>query len=181
MDPVKRYIISGGPGAGKTTLLEALKRLNYPCFEEVSRQLIAEQVAGNTGCLPWTDLPCFAKKALQRMTSLHRQAACCYGATFFDRGIPDIIAYLKVAGLSVEESYYTALLDHPYQRTVFILPPWKEIYVNDPERWQTFEEATAIYEALQETYQALNYTLVEIKKGPVHKRVQQITGIVATA
>ena len=181
MDPVKRYIISGGPGAGKTTLLEALKQLNYPCFDEVSRQLITEQVAGNTGCLPWTDLPCFAGKALQRMTGLHRQAACCHGATFFDRGIPDIIAYLKVAGLPVAENYYTALLNHPYQHTVFMLPPWKEIYVNDPERWQTFREATAIYEVLQETYQALNYTLVEIKKGPVHQRVQQITRIVTTA
>ena len=178
MSAVKRYIITGGPGAGKTTLVEALKQQGYHCFDEVSRQLIAEQVAMNSGCLPWTDLACFAEKALQRMTDSHRQAACCNGVVFFDRGIPDIIAYLKVAGLPVVESYYTALQYHPYCHTVFMLPPWKEIYTNDPERWQTFGEAVAIYNVLKETYQALNYTLIEVGKGSVHQRVQQITAIV---
>ena len=178
MSTVKRYIITGGPGAGKTTLLQALKQQGYTCFDEVSRQLIAEQVALDTGCLPWTDLACFAAKALQRMTDSHRQAARCNGAVFFDRGIPDIIAYLKVAKLPVAESYYTALRHYPYHPIVFVLPPWKEIYINDPERWQTFGEATAIYNALKETYQSLSYTLIEVEKGSVHRRAQQITAIV---
>lgn len=181
MSSVRRYIISGGPGVGKTSLLEALKQLDYHCFDEVSRQLIAEQVMMNTGCLPWADLPCFAEKALERMILLHRQAACRSGVAFFDRGIPDIIAYLKVAALPVGENYYTASQNHLYQHTVFILSPWKEIYVNDSERWQTFEEAVAIHEAIAETYQTLGYKLIEVLQGPVLQRAQQVVKIVNAA
>ena len=181
MSQVSKYIISGGPGAGKTSVLEALKRLNYPCFDEVSRQLIAEEVLKGAGCVPWTNLPCFAEKALERMVILYRQAAACNGITFFDRGIPDIIAYLKVAALPVAEEYYRAAQNYPYQPAVFILPPWKEIYRNDPERWQTFEEATAIHDAITETYQSLGYTMIELLKGSVEQRVRQIIQLVHAA
>ncbi len=166
----KKYIITGGPGAGKTSLLHALNAKGYNISPEVSRQLIAEGVAKGSTCLPWIDLSCFAEKTLQRMAALYRQAAPHSGTTFFDRGIPDVFAYLKVAGLPVKEEHLQLLQAHPYQTTVFILPPWKDIFVNDPERWQTFEEATVLYTALKETYSSLGYTLIEVPGGTIEER-----------
>lgn len=170
MYTANKYIITGGPGSGKTTLLRALQNEGYNCSEEASRQVIIEEVAKQTTCLPWINLSCFAQKTLERMIELYK--ASTNRVTFLDRGIPDIIAYLKLAGLLVSHEYFKALQKYPYQLKAFILPPWKEIYLNDPERWQTFEEAVIIYYSLKETYQSLGFDLIELPKTTVEERME---------
>jgi len=175
----ERYIITGGPGAGKTSLVQALKAARYHCSEEASRRIIAEEVSNNSDCLPWTNLSCFAGKVLERMKYLYTQAAANTGITFFDRGIPDMIAYLKAARLPVDNGYYTALEQHSYEQLVFILPPWKAIYVNDAERWQTFDESVYLYTAIRETYEAFGFTLVTVPKERVENRMRFILQTIA--
>ena len=172
------YILSGGPGAGKTTLLTALRQAGFAVAEEVSRQLIREQVALSSRQVPWLDLAGFAELALARMVAQHQQATQRGELTFFDRGLPDLIAYLEVAGLPVPPTYYVAVAAHPYQRQVFMAPPWPEIYVNDAERWQTLDEAAAIYQALRLVYQRVGYTVVELPKTIVAARVDFIRAVV---
>jgi predicted ATPase len=167
------FILSGGPGAGKSTLLNALRLAGYHTVDEASRVLIQEQVAQGGRCLPWVDLPCFARLALHRMIADYNQASTqpdC-SATFFDRGIPDIIAYLRVAGLPIDAAFYQAVQQYPYQPQVFMAPPWEAIYVNDSERWQTFTEATALHDALVDTYRSLGFTIVPLPLVPVADRV----------
>ncbi|HMH21368.1 MAG TPA: AAA family ATPase [Puia sp.] len=168
-----RYVITGGPGAGKTSLLAALGALRYACSEEASRQLIMEEAAKGSGCLPWTNLTCFAEKALVRMVASWHDAAE-QAVTFFDRGIPDINAYLTVAGLPVSANQEEALRRYPYARTVFLLTPWREIYVQDEARWQTFEEAETIGHQLANVYSKSGYEIVELPKCPVDQRVDFI-------
>ena len=36
---VKKIIITGGPGTGKTSLIEELKKNNFKCFDEISREI----------------------------------------------------------------------------------------------------------------------------------------------
>ncbi|MEN0052090.1 MAG: AAA family ATPase [Mucilaginibacter sp.] len=170
---MSRFIITGGPGSGKTNLLEALRALNYTCSEEASRQLIIQEVQQGSNCLPWIDMRCFADKALQKMI-LSYEATSGLGLTFYDRGIPDIIAYLKVAGLPVPEYYYEACQQHLYHQTVFILEPWQEIYINDSERWQTYPESEQLYMAIAEVYKSLNYNLIEVPKLTVNERADFI-------
>ncbi|THU38115.1 ATPase [Niastella caeni] len=174
MNISEKYIITGGPGAGKTSLLQALKYSGYHSSEEASRQVIIEQVAKGSDCLPWRNLSCFANKVLSRMIESYAQTTDYTGVTFFDRGIPDIIAYLKAAALPVDDRYYSALRQHPYQQLVFILPPWKAIYVNDAERWQPFEEAVHLYANIRETYQAAGFTLIEVPEDSVENRMNFI-------
>jgi predicted ATPase len=168
-----KYVITGGPGAGKTSLLLALQEMQYHCFGEASRQLIMEEMGEKSNCLPWIDLPCFAERALERMVAAYEEASDI-DPVFFDRGIPDIIAYLTIAGLSVPEKYH-AIADHCiYDSTVFLLPPWPEIYIRDDARWQTFEEAEAIYHQIKVTYQAAGYQLMELPKATTGQRAMLI-------
>lgn len=165
------YLISGGPGAGKSTLLTALCAAGFAGAAEVSRQLIREQVAGGGALVPWHDLAGFAELALDRMVQHHKAAVRRGGITFFDRGLPDLVAYLEAAGLPVGRHYYRALATHPYHRQALLAPPWPEIYVNDPERWQTLAEATALHQALQSTYQRLGFQVLELPRTTVLGRV----------
>ncbi|UOQ68887.1 AAA family ATPase [Hymenobacter volaticus] len=175
-----QFLISGGPGAGKSTLLTALQEQGYTGVEEASRVLIQEQVAAGSGLVPWQNLAGFAELALTRMVDQYEQARQRGGATFFDRGIPDIIAYLEVGGIPVPKIYHNAAAQYRYHPAVLMAPPWPAIYVNDAERWQTFAEAAQLYQALYQTYQRLGYQLVELPLVPVMDRVQFVQSWVAT-
>ena len=52
---IQNYIITGAPGTGKTTIINALKKEGYSCAEEISRELIAEQIDIGGNILPWKD------------------------------------------------------------------------------------------------------------------------------
>jgi len=174
------YVISGGPGAGKTTLLAALQRAGFAGVAEASRALIQEQVALGSGLVPWLDLGGFAELAQARMVTQHTAASQHVGPTFFDRGLPDLLAYLEVAGQPVPAATRAAVAAYPYQAPVFLAPPWLEIYVNDAERWQTFAEAEALYHALRRTYQALGYPVLDLPKAPVAERVAFVRTVLET-
>lgn len=158
-----RYIITGGPGSGKSTLIETLQGEGYTCSAEVSRRMIIQEVAQGSSCLPWADILCFSAKVIEEMI-VAWDSAVSYRMMFFDRGMPDVIAYIKVAGMEVPTPLSAALNSYPYNQQVFILPPWESIFVNDTERWQSFEEASQIYEAIRETYSASGYQLIEVPK-----------------
>jgi len=168
-----KYVITGGPGSGKSTLITGLQSRGYRCSEEISRRLIIEEVAKGSDCLPWQNIDCFSYKVLREMIYAWDKEST-FSLTFFDRGIPDIIAYLDMAALPVDPLYYEEAGTHPYACKAFILPPWPEIYVNDPERWQSFEEAAAIHLAIRNAYLRCGYELVDVPKLTVTQRVDFI-------
>jgi len=167
-------VISGGPGAGKSTLLNVLKQRGYHCSDEVSRQLIQEQVLLNTENVPWKNLSAFADLVLERMIEEYNKSLHAEGMTFFDRAIPDIVAYLKAGKIEITDQYEQAIVKYPYHQNIFMAPPWETIYVNDSERWQTFAEATALYHMLTETYKSAGYTLIELPFCSAEKRADYV-------
>jgi predicted ATPase len=166
----RRYVITGGPGSGKSTLVDGLEKAGYCCSAEISREMIKAQVAEGTDCLPWLDISCFSDKVIAEMIRAWKLSSQ-NPLTFFDRGIPDVIAYLRIAGLTVPASYIEDLVLHPYEKRVFILPPWDEIYVNDTERWQSFEEAISIYHTIIETYTGFGFDLIPVPKVSETERI----------
>lgn len=172
---VKKYVITGGPGSGKSTLIDTLEKAGYSCSAEISRKMIKAEVARGSDCLPWQDIQCFSDKVIAEMIKAWKEHTG-NSMTFFDRGMPDVIAYLNIAGLPVPAVYSSYLSLHPYEKRVFILPPWKEIYVNDNERWQDFAEATQIYHAIREAYTAYGYELIEVPRVSEAERLAFVLG-----
>ena len=167
---MNKIIISGGPGSGKSTLLLALESAGFQCVPEVSRELIRQQVAKGSECVPWENLACFAKICLDKMI-IDFEDITGNDLTFFDRGIPDIIAYLRFGGLPVEDAFWAAAERQRYAANVFIAPPWEEIYINDNERWQTFSEAVELCSEIKNVYTGLGYQVTELPLASVEKRV----------
>lgn len=165
-----KYIITGGPGSGKTSIIAALSRLGYTTFPEVSRTLIRQQMQLEHGMLPWKNMEGFARLALLEMKRQHREASVVSELCFFDRGIPDIIGYMYFSKLERAAEILDAAVTHPYAPVVFICPPWPEIYVNDPERPQTFEDARELHRCIKNAYEMLQYTIVEVPKDIVSMR-----------
>jgi len=57
---------------------------------------------------------------------------------------------------------------------IFLLPPWKEIYVSDNERFESFEEAKQIHCHLENTYRTYGYTIELVPFGTIQERVDFI-------
>lgn len=174
------YIITGGPGSGKTSLIEALRLHGYACSTEAGRGLIQDQVRINGPALPWRDRLLFAELMLGWEMRSYREAEGSAAPVFFDRGVPDVLGYLRLIGIPAPEHIQTAALAFRYNRAVFIAPPWREMFRQDRERKQDFEEAVRTYDSLVETYTNLNYTLVEIPRASVAERVTFVLDCVQT-
>jgi predicted ATPase len=89
---------------------------------------------------------------------------------FIDRGIPDVLAYMRFIGDSYPDSFHDACVDHLYTK-IFILPPWEEIFTSDKERYENFEQAKHIDLHLIETYKKYGYELIEVPKDTVANRI----------
>lgn len=173
----QRIVIAGGPGSGKSTLLQALADSGEVCYEESSRVLIREQLATAGPLVPWSDLSAFAQECGKRMraqlTDSARHRRC-----FFDRGLPDLIGYLTHGGRSAPDEWREN--SRAYSPTVFFAPPWREIYVNDAERPQSFAEASELSMHIRRAYEDCGFRLVELTQSPVAERRRQILDCLGT-
>jgi predicted ATPase len=179
VDGSQSVVISGGPGAGKTTLLLELERRGFRCAPEVARQIIQEQVRLEGDALPWGDRQRYCRLLMERSIASYREHAGPAGITFFDRGIPDALCYSRLAGLGLEDEVMAACQRYRYATEVFLAPPWREIYVTDAERWQSFDEAVRTYELMVEAYRDCGYEVVEIPRVSVGERADFLVRAVA--
>jgi predicted ATPase len=166
------FVITGGPGSGKTTLIDALEQAGFARTIEAGRGVIRNQVAVDGPALPWRDRAAFAERMLGWEMRSYRMATQQAGPVFFDRGVPDVIGYLRLMRLPVPPHIEKAAEVLRYHRRVFIAPPWREIFSQDTERRQDFTESERTYEALAATYARLGYDLVELPRAPVTERVK---------
>lgn len=176
----KFYILTGGPGAGKTTLLEALSALRFTTVPEEGRRIIKEQLDSHGHGLPWMDKKLFSNLMFEASVKSYQKMARISGTdpVFFDRGIIDTIGYLKLEGIPVSKEMEILARKIEYNRNVFILPPWKEIYENDTERKQSLEVAEDTFECMYKTYQEYGYHVIEVPKETIEKRVRFIMDMI---
>ena len=169
------FIFTGCAGAGKTTLIDYLSTVGYTCYEEVSRKIIKEQLAQNSNAVPWRNTTSFCRLVFEKM--LQHLPPASDEICFLDRGIPDVIAYLKAVNHAVPDIYYQVLKQANYAPIAFLFPPNEDIYINDNERQESFEEALFFFEAIQETYQILGFKLYTVPLMPLEDRSKYILDI----
>ncbi len=171
-------LLSGCSGGGKSTLLAELARRGFGTVEEPGRRVIKAEFASGGQALPWVDLAAFARRAIEISLNDRSAAAAALPVTaqpgwvFFDRGLVDAAAALAHA--TGEPALERLGREHRYNETVFLTPPWPEIFAADAERRLDLEDATAEYERLQRAYRALGYRLVILPKTSVESRADLV-------
>jgi predicted ATPase len=178
-------VITGGPGTGKTSIINALKEREFHCFEEIIRSLTvkakkdheASQHVSNPIAFindPWL----FNTNLLNgRIAQFRRADTIETSVSFFDRGIPDVLAYMSFFNQEFDDTFIEGCANNKYD-LVFLLPPWKAIYKMDNERFETFEESTKIHQQLVKTYLRFGYNIIDVPHGSVEQRTDHIINII---
>lgn len=163
------FVITGAPGTGKSSLLDALSQKGYEVYPEIARHVIAESQLAGIPLTPWQDLPGFTEEVMSRRVFQFPDIPQ-ESITFMDRSLPDSLAYLDWGGEKTKPHWLEWAQKYRHATTVFICPPWKEIYAADSQRLETFEESLEIHKHMVSVYKRLNYSLVEIPLISVSKR-----------
>jgi predicted ATPase len=170
---LRNFIITGTSGVGKTTLIKCLENQGYPIVPEPIRIVLQEQVNQEGLALPSKNPSLFLQELFQlcirqlQATSKHK------GVVFFDRGLPDLLAYarrFKVDPLPFELTRY---LPH-YQPKVFILEPWEDIFVSDEFRGGSFKMYQDFHQLLVSAYTHCKFELVVVPFDSIENRAQFI-------
>mgnify|MGYP001815926207 CR=1 FL=1 len=178
---IKKIVITGSAGTGKTSVIDNLKTKGFHCFEEVIRTLTSEAKSQVDASSHISNPIVFAKDPLDFNTRLLNGRIAQFKQThsfnettyFFDRGIPDVLAYMDFFIKSYDDLFVNACSRHPYT-DVFLLPPWKAIYKTDSGRFENFDEVLQIHEHLKNTYNKFGYNSIEVPFGTVEERTNFI-------
>jgi predicted ATPase len=170
----KKIALIGGPATGKTTLINALKTQGYYCMEEISRQVTLEAQKNGIEQLFLEDPIWFSKQLLDSRKKQFLDAQNSNEpVVFFDRGLPDIVAYLDYIKSDYGQEFITVCETYKYDK-IFILPPWKAIYKTDNERYESFDQLLEIQGFLKKWYSKFGYEIIEVNIGSIEDRIKFI-------
>lgn len=164
----RHAVLTGGPGAGKTTLLDAAAAAGYRTSPEVARELL--KAPGGMD-LRASDPLGFAQAMAEAHAREFERHADAPGVVLFDRGFPDVVGFLDVSGLRVPDAVDRACRTLRYAGPVLRAPAWAEIYVQDAERIQDWEQAVASDQAVTAAWRRYGYDVIDLPLAGVEERL----------
>ena len=168
----KLVVISGCSGGGKTTLISELGKRGYSVVSEPGRRIVYQEQQHNGTSVPWINPEEFLKRVIHTSLSDLKQWSTSSDWVFFDRGLIDAARGLAQLTDTPIEHY---LRNAPkFNRTVFLTPPWPEIYVTDEQRKHSLADAQEEYQRLLRTYPQLGYNLRVLDKTSTKERTDAI-------
>ncbi len=170
----QKIVIIGGPGTGKSSVLNELIDRGYFCMPEVSREVTLKAKEQGIDQLFLTEPLLFSKMLLegreQQYLIAHKSNK---DIVFFDRGIPDVHAYLDFFKTDYPPVFLEKSKKYQYTK-IFHFSPWEEIHTTDNERYESFEESITIDKFLLKAYKELGYKIYNVPFGSIKERTNFI-------
>jgi len=166
----KWYVITGGPSSGKTTVLKELEKMGYIVYPEAARVFIDKEMAKGKSLKEIRgDEAEFQRKVLKIKVEVEKTAPKDK-IVFFDRAIPDSIAYYQICGLDPKE-VLKFCQPRKYKKIFFLeqLP-----FDQDYARIEDGETIKKLNKLLKESYENLGYEVIKIPAMSVQERVKKI-------
>lgn len=160
-----KFVVTGGPGFGKSTLMaQVAQRTPFQVFKEAAREIIDDTLQrGSNVSIVWSDRHRFYCEIADIMDRQYSDADS-YAVALFDRGTPDLLAWRRYYDLRIPDRELELARDVSYNRIVFLVPPWPEIFETNATRPFTFFESAGIHDHIVAEYEKCGYSTVEIPK-----------------
>jgi predicted ATPase len=89
-------------------------------------------------------------------------------------GLIEAIGMVHEASPLSTSELASMLATYPFHSTVFVLPPWEDIYATDAERDQSFADAVDVHARVVQWYRSCGYVLNEVPRLPVAQRATHV-------
>lgn len=163
------YVISGGPGTGKTTLIKLLELRGYAVVPEMARRCIDEQIAlGKTVTEIQSDQLLFQHTVLERQLEIE-EIISKDRLTFFDRGIPDMLAYYRYHKIPEDDLIKRSVSGCSYKK-VFLLDPLP--LISDYARLENESQQLEICKLIHDVYDSVPFPNVHVPVMPPNERLE---------
>jgi predicted ATPase len=164
------HVITGAPCSGKTTVIRELERRGYSVVHEAARAYIEAGLAkGFSLSQIRDDELAFEHRILEEKVGVEKKLRA--GSTiFFDRSVPDSIAYFRLSGLDPSEAI--AQSRQRRYRNIFLLDRLSAR--KDAVRKEDDRTASIIETLLIECYRDLGYPIIRIPVSTVSDRADAI-------
>ncbi|MBA6156972.1 ATP-binding protein [Tenacibaculum sp. S7007] len=166
----QKIVLIGGPGTGKSSILREFIKRGYECMPEISREVTLKAQKEGIDQLFLEQPLLFSQMLLEGREQQYLDAEKSDAEIiFFDRGIPDVHAYMNYLESEYPPIYKEKSNKYIYTK-VFMCAPWKNIYRSDNERYETFEQAVKIDTFLKDAYEEIGYEIIDVPFGTVKER-----------
>ncbi len=166
----EKIVLIGGPGTGKSSVLNQLELRGYRCMPEISRDVTIKAQKEGIAQLFLEQPLLFSEKLLEGREQQFLDAENSKDAiVFFDRGIPSVVAYMRYFNTEFPPIFLEKNKHYKYTK-VFEFLPWKDIYISDNERYETFEQCLEISTYLRQAYLELGYDIITVPFGTIDER-----------
>lgn len=170
----RHAVLTGAPGAGKTTLLEAAAAAGLQTSPEVARELL-RQPGGME--LRERDPLGFAEAMLDAHLREFERFAEGPFPVLFDRGFPDVVGFYDLTGRPIPARLDQICRTLRYHGPILRAAPWAEIYRQDAERIQTWDEAVESDRAIIAAWRRYGYEVIDLPLGGVEERLAVVTSL----
>lgn len=165
------YVLTGGPSSGKTTTIKLLEKKGYVVQHELARAYIDQEMSkGNTLQEIRKNEKVFQDNILRLKIESEKKFRKDT-IVFFDRGIPDTVAYYELLHIPRDNILKTALKNSSYKK-IFLFESLP--YIKDYARTETPEESLLIEQLLEKSYKKLNMPIIKVPVASVEERLQFI-------
>jgi len=164
------YVVAGGPSSGKTTIVNELAKLGYAVYPEASRVLIGGELAKGRKLEEFQGTIDFQKEIFKLQREME-EGAPKDKIVFFDRALPEGIAYCRFYGMEIEEysKKNWAIFKNRYRRIFFCeqLP-----FDKDNTRIEDDKSTRELSRIIREAYADLDYEIIDLPPLPVEERMK---------
>ncbi len=183
MCAARTIVLTGGDYSGKTTLLETFRDQGHAVVPEAALRVLAElnREHGVDGQSRWRaqNWTRWQARVARRQLALEVDArAIDAGALFFDRGLPDGIAFCRQRGVEVPAEL-TFRAARPRYDAVVLLDTVEPF---DPRshtgRLGDAAQSRELCDLLQQVYEELGYCLVRLPQLTLAERIERIRALI---
>jgi len=172
MEGFEWYVITGAPSSGKTTIICQLSKIGYLTVSEAARTLIDKEISEGKKLeeIRKGELE-FQRKVLKMKIEIENKLPKDR-IIFFDRGIPDTIAYYKLYEFELDIEEALKLCREKKYKKIFFLEPLS--FEKDYARTEDETTAKKLSDLIKKAYIDLGYEVVTVPKTTVEKRINFI-------
>jgi len=168
--PTNWHIITGAPCSGKTSVIKEIARRKIRVVHEVARAYIDRQIARGLQLKQIkADRLQFERHILHAKVKIEDSLAETE-PVFFDRGVPDSIAYFILEGLDPAEPIKYSRRNR--YRSVFFFERFD--FSKDEVRSEDDTVAAKLNDLLLEAYGRIGYDIVTVPVMPVEERTDMV-------